>query len=57
MHLIEEEYYMNKISNKLFVKLNVGNEVDFKRISAGNSIEIKSTCTNKTNVNVKILEA
>jgi hypothetical protein len=48
---------MNKISNKLFVKLNVGNEVDFKRISAGNSIEIKSTCTNKTNVNVKILEA
>lgn len=48
---------MDKMSDKLFLKLNVANEVGFKEISTSNSIKIKSTCTNKTNVNVKILEA
>lgn len=48
---------MNKISNKLFINLNVINKVDFKRIKANESIKIKSTCLNKTNVNVEILKA
>lgn len=48
---------MENISGKLLVKLSVVNEVDFKRIDASNSIAIKFICTNKTNVNVKILEA
>ena len=45
------------MSNNLFVKLSISNQVDFNKVSASSSITIKSTCTNKTNVNVKILEA
>ena len=48
---------MENISDKLFLKLNVVNQVDFNRISASNSIEIKTACTNKTSVDAKILEA
>lgn len=48
---------MNKISNNLFINLNIINRIDFKRIKANESIKIESTCLNKTNVNVEILEA
>lgn len=43
------------MSNNLFVKLSISNQVDFNKISASRSIEIKPTCINKTNVNVRIL--